>query len=80
MKTMNLIDKLNRLMAEPARDTPLKKLRKTVRALRQKQKDLEETLRHTKGRHARQRVEQKIQVLRAQRRKGAERYRALKRG
>jgi hypothetical protein len=80
MKTMKLLDRLQRLLAVPADETPLKKLRKTVRALKDKQKKLEESLSHAKGVHARQRLEQKIQVVKAQRRKGAERYQTLKKG
>jgi FtsZ-binding cell division protein ZapB len=78
MKTMKLLDKLNDLIARPPAETPLKKLRKTVRALKEKQAELEESLKQTKGHHSRERLEQKIQVIKAQRRKGAERYRALK--
>jgi FtsZ-binding cell division protein ZapB len=78
MKTMKLIDKINRLIEKPAAETPLKKLRKTVRALKEKQTDLEARLKHEKGQHSRDRLEQKIDVLKAQRRKGAEKYRKLK--
>lgn len=78
MKTMKLLAKLNDLIARPPDETPLKKLRKTVRALKEKQAELESRLKDTKGQHSRDRLEQKIKVLKAQRRKGAERYRTLK--
>ena len=64
MKTMKLIE--------------LKKLRKTIKALKEKQEDLEHKLRRTQGKHARQRLQQKIDVLHAQRKKGAAAYRKLK--
>jgi FtsZ-binding cell division protein ZapB len=78
MKTMKLLARLNDLIAKPPDETPLKKLRKTVRALKDKQAELESRLKSTGGRHSRERIEQKIKVIKAQRRKGAERYRALK--
>ena len=78
MKTMKLIKKINSLMAAAPEETPLKKLRKTIHALKKKQADLEDKLKHAKGKHTQERLEQKIRVLRAQRRKGAERYRELK--
>ena len=78
MKTTTLIEKLNKLISVPAEETPLKKLRKTIRALKAKQKKLEAELKKTSGKHARARLSQKIRVLRAQRKKGAERYFSLK--
>ena len=78
MKTTRLIDKINKLISKPAKDTPLKKLRKTIRALKAKQKKLEAELKRTSGKHAKGRLVQKIRVLRAQRKKGAERYFGLK--
>ena len=80
MKTKNLVEKLQELMKRPAEETPVKKLCKTVMALKKKQKKLEKRLQRTDGKHARQRLKQKIRVLRAQRRKGVELYKKLKAG
>ena len=78
MKTTKLIDKFQKLISKGPEETPTKKLCKTVKALKDKQKDLENRLKRTEGKHARQRLRQKIQVLKAQRRKGVELYRSLK--
>jgi hypothetical protein len=78
MKTMTLIGKLQDLMKKPPEETPIKKLRKTIKALKEKQKELEKRLRRTEGKHARERLQQKIEVLKAQRRKGADLYKRLK--
>jgi len=67
-------------MKQPAGKTPVKKRGKTVMALKKKQKKLEKRLQRTDGKHARQRLKQKIRVLRAQRRKGIELYKKLKAG
>lgn len=80
MKTKSLIERLQALMKRPAEKTPVKKLYKTVMALKKKQKDLERKLERTDGKHARKRLKQKIRVLRAQRKKGIELYRKLKAG
>lgn len=78
MKTMKLIAKVQRLLQAAPQDSKLKKLRKTVKALKEKQEDLEHKLKGTRGKHSRERLRQKIDVLRAQRLKGAEAYRRLK--
>lgn len=78
MKTMKLVAKLQQLLQRPPEETKLKTLRKTVKALKKKQEDLEAKLKHTRDKHARERLKQKIDVLQAQRRKGAEVYRRLK--
>ena len=78
MKTMKLIEKLGKLMQRPPEEAKLKKLRKTIKALKDKQEELEEKLKRTRGKHSRERLQQKIDVLRAQRRKGADLYRELK--
>lgn len=78
MKTMKLINKLQKLLQRPPQATKLNKLRRTIKALKEKQEELEDKLKRTRGKHARQRLKQKIDVLHAQRRKGAETYRALK--
>ena len=78
MKTMKLIAKIQALLQRPPEETELKKLRKTIKALKEKQEDLEHKLKRTQGKHARQRLQQKIDVLYAQRKKGAAAYHKLK--
>lgn len=78
MKTMKLIAKIQTLLQRPPEDTRLKKLRRTIKALKEKQEELENKLKRTQGKHQRQRLQQKIDVLHAQRKKGAAAYRELK--
>jgi len=78
MKTMKLVAKIQELLQRPAEETKIRKLRKTIKALKDKQKELEHKLKRTHGKHDRQRLEQKIAVLKAQRLKGAEVYYRLK--
>jgi len=78
MKTTKLVAKIQKLLRRPPEETQLKKLRKTIKALKDKQKDLENKLKRTHGKHDRQRLQQKIEVLKAQRLKGAEVYYRLK--
>ncbi|MCB1789104.1 MAG: hypothetical protein KDJ27_05995 [Gammaproteobacteria bacterium] len=78
MKTEKLIHRIQKLLQRAPEETKLKKLHKTIKALRNKQKDLEQKLKRTQGKHARQRLQQKIDVLYVQRRKGIEVYRQLK--
>lgn len=78
MKTQKMIGKLRALLSRPADDTPRKKICKAIKLLKDKQRELEDRLAHTEGRHARHRLEQKIQVIRAQRLKGQQRYREMK--
>ena len=80
MKTKKLVEKFQKLVSQPPEETPRKKLCKTIRALKKKQRELEGKLRLTEGKHSRQRLEQKIEVLRAQRRKGVALYKQLKNG
>ena len=78
MKTKNLVERLQSLMKRPAEETPVKKLYKTVAALKKKQKSLEKKLERTDGKRERRRLKQTIRVLRAQRKKGIELYKKLK--
>lgn len=78
MTTGKLVERIRSLLADPPKKSKLKKLRKTVRALKEKQKHLEKKLEKVSGKHERQRIEQKIKVLRKQRAKGCELYRTLK--
>lgn len=78
MKTTKLVAKIQKLLQRPPEETKIKKLRKTIKALKAKQEELEGKLKRTHGHHDRKRLQQKIEVLEAQRRKGAELYRRLK--
>jgi predicted ATP-grasp superfamily ATP-dependent carboligase len=77
MKAMRLVDRIQKLLERPHQDVSLKKLRKTVKALKQKQEDLEERLKRTRRKHSRRKLQKKIELLRAQRKQGAEAYRRL---
>jgi len=78
MKTHKLIGRLRALMQRPSEDTPRKKICSALRVLKNKQRELEARLEQTEGAHARQRLKQKIQVLRVQRLKGHRRYKEMK--
>lgn len=78
MTTGKLLDRVKALLADPPKKSKLKKLRKALKDLKEKQKDLERKLEKVDGKHERQRIEQKIKVLRKQRAKGCELYRTLK--
>jgi hypothetical protein len=78
MTTGKLVERIKSLLADPPEKSKLKKLRKTVRALKEKQKHLEKKLEKASGKHERHRIEHKIKVLRKQRAKGYELYRTLK--
>ncbi len=78
MKTTRLIEKFQKLVSKSPEETPIKKLHKTVKALKNKQKELEMRLKRTEDKHVRQRLKQKIDVLRVQRRKGIDLYKTLK--
>lgn len=80
MKTSKLVDRIQEIISAPRKDTKLKKLYKTVKALKKKQRRLEAELKETSGKRARQHLRQKIDVLRVQRRKGCKVYRAIKAG
>jgi len=78
MKTAKLVSRIQKLLQRPLEETKIKKLRKTIKALKEKQKDLEGRLKRTHDKHDRKRLQQKIEVLKAQRLKGAEVYHRLK--
>lgn len=80
MKTQKMLGKLRAMLRGPIEETPRKKICKAIRALKARQRELEARLAHTEGQRARQRLEQKIQVIRAQRLKGQQRYRQIKTG
>jgi hypothetical protein len=78
MSTGKLLDRLKAWLDDPPEKSRLKQLRRTVKALKQKQRELEVRLDKTEGKHARHRLEHKIRVLKKQRSKGAALYRELK--
>jgi len=80
MKTRRMIEQLRALLRGPAKETPSRQICKALKALKARQHELEIQLRHTEGKRARHRLEQKIQVLRAQRLKGQQRYKEIKAG
>ncbi|WP_227816240.1 hypothetical protein [Nitrogeniibacter aestuarii] len=80
MKTQKMLGKLRALLRGPLEDTPRKKICKAIKALKARQRELEARLMQTEGKRARQRLEQKIHVIRAQRLKGQQRYREIKTG
>lgn len=77
MKTMRLVSRIEKLLKCPPDELPIKKLRKTIKALKQKQEDLEERLKRTRRTGSRRRLQLKINVLKLQRARGAEIYHQL---
>lgn len=78
MKSSKLIDQIQKLLQRSPEKAKKKKLCQTIKALGKKQKELEKKLKRTEGKRDRQRLKQKIEVLRVQRRKGLEFYRQIK--
>jgi hypothetical protein len=76
--TKNLLSRIKALLKAPPDKTELSDLKKTIKRLKAKQKELEAKLEKTSGKQSRRHLKQKIDVLRAQRRKGAKLYRELK--
>ena len=77
MKTMKLVSRIERLLKCPPEELSVKKLRKSIKALKQKQEDLEERLKRTRRTGSRRRLKMQIQVLKVQRARGAETFRHL---
>jgi hypothetical protein len=77
MKTMKLISRVEKLLKRPPDELPVRKLRKTVKSLKQKQEALEERLRRTRRNGSRRRLQLKIAALRVQRARGAAACRCL---
>ncbi len=80
MKTEKLIDKLSDLMDPKATEDKkhLKKLRKVIKELKEKQKKLQKKLDESDDADEQRRLDHTLKVIRAQRSKGAETYKALK--
>ena len=77
MKTMKLVSRIEKLLKCPPDELPVKKLRKTINALKQKQEDMEERLKRTRRKGSRRRLQMQIQVLKVQRARGAGTFRHL---
>jgi len=77
MKTTKLIDRIEKLLRRPPEELPARKLRKTIKSLKQKQEALEERLKRTRRKASRRSLQKKITALREQRALGAETYRQL---
>ncbi len=75
-----LLKKLQTLLeqADSARAKDIKKLHKVVKELKKKQKDLERRLEDTTDDKERSRLQKDIEVIKLQRKKGADVYRQLK--
>ncbi|MCB1729730.1 MAG: hypothetical protein KDI21_04535 [Halieaceae bacterium] len=80
MTSAKLFDKLRSLMekAEHADKKHIKKLRKVLHKLKDRQKELEQNLAETSDAEKQARIRQEIDVIRLQRSKGAEVYQAIK--
>lgn len=80
MKRSKLLDRLNTLIdtATAADKEHLKKLRKVVKKLKDKQKALEKDLKDTKDKEDRHTIKRRIEILKAQRKRGCSTYQDLK--
>ena len=80
MKSKKLLEKLNTLLGtgESADKEHIKKLRKVLKTLKEKQTILQEKLEEAEGDHERRKIKQKIEVIQRQRQKGVEVYKAMK--
>jgi hypothetical protein len=78
MPRKKLLQRIKRMLEQPREKTRRKKLCKTIQQLRQKQRDLETKIAETDDAHVRERLAQKIKVIRKQRSKGVALYRQMK--
>jgi hypothetical protein len=80
MTNTKLFEKLRGLIenADSADKKHIKKIRKVLHKLKDRQRKLERSLEDIDSEHERQKVEQDIQVIQLQRQKGVEVYRQLK--
>ena len=81
MTNAKLFEKLRSLIenADDSDKKRIKKIRKVVHKLRDRQRKLENDLEDIKSEHERQKTEQDIRVIQLQREKGIKVYRQLKR-
>ena len=80
MKSKKLLKKLNTLLGlgEDGDKEHIKKLRKVLKTLKEKQATLQIKLESAQGDHERRKIKQKIEVIQRQREKGVEVYKAMK--
>lgn len=80
MKSKKLLEKLNALLGlgADADKEQVKKLRKVLKTLKDKQTTLQTKLDSTQGDHERRKLQQKIDVIQRQREKGVEVYKTMK--
>jgi hypothetical protein len=80
MTNEKLLKKLGRLLetSEGADTKHIKKLRKVLRKLKIRQKELNARLEQVDGEHQRRKINQEIEVLKLQRKKGVAVYKSLK--
>jgi hypothetical protein len=81
MTNAKLFEKLGALLetSDDADKKHIKKLRKVLHKLKRRQKELVAGLEGVEGQHERRKVEQEIEVLKLQRKKGVKVYKRLKR-
>jgi uncharacterized protein YycO len=82
MTRKKLLKKLQSLLdkSDDAKKQDIKKLHKVVKELKQKQKHLEQRLEDTEDEKERSKLQQNIEVIKLQRKKGVTVYRHLKEG
>ena len=80
MKSRKLLEKLNKLigLGEGADREEIKKLRKVLQALKDKQEKLKEKLEETQDEEERRKIQQRLEVIKRQREKGVDVYKSLK--
>ena len=80
MKRKKLLKKLNAMLGkgEAADKAHVKKLRKVLKTLKEKQEDLKLELEQAEGEAERRKAQQKIDVIQRQREKGVEVYKEIK--
>ena len=80
MKRKKLLEKLNHLLkvGDQADKDQVSKLRSVLKALKEKQSDLQDKLEDAHGDHERRKIRNQIEVIKRQREKGAEVYKAIK--
>ena len=74
------MEKLNKLigLGEGADREEIKKLRKVLQALKDKQEKLKEKLEETQDEEERRKIQQRLEVIKRQREKGVDVYKSLK--
>lgn len=80
MKSKKLLAKLNQLlgMSDNTEEKHVKKLRKVLKTLKEKQDSLKLKLETAEGEQERRKIAQKIEVIQRQREKGVEVYKGIK--